>query len=143
MLSDIEIEKLARYWTIMGRPLICPFQRKRLGPVSYDITTRLEKEDEESLYLVSEEIFTMPREYFGLVLIRSNASKRTSPILASYSQLVDPGYSGKLIFRVLKLKYPIGNLVDLFQIMFFKVCGKVEIDYSQRKTSTAVGRNGF
>jgi deoxycytidine triphosphate deaminase len=143
MLSDIEIKKLLRYCNIINRPLIEPFDSNRLGPCSYDVTTYLENEDEESLYLVSVETFNIPRKYLGIVCLRSNASKRTSPVIASYSQLVDPGYSGKLIFRVLKLKYSIGNLTNLFQILFFKIEGKVSISYSERKSSTAMNRKGF
>ena len=143
MLSDTEIKKLVFYCNMINKPLITPYREERLGPCSYDITTKLEREDDESLYLVSEETFTIPREYLGIVCLRSNASKRTSPILASYSQLVDPGYTGKLIFRVLKLKYPIGNLVDLFQIIFMRVDGKVGVAYNERKTSTALERKGF
>jgi deoxycytidine triphosphate deaminase len=139
LLSDLEIKKLLKG----GQLNIYHFNEKRLGPVSYDIFTRLEKEDEESLYLVSEEIFILPRDIAGIVCLRSNSSKRSSPVVASYSQLVDPGYEGKLIFRVLKLKYPIGNLTNLFQILFFRVDGKVGTSYDERKTSTAIGRKGF
>lgn len=139
MLTDLEIEELLK----SGQLNIYHFDKERLGPVSYDVFTRLEKEDEESFYLVSEEIFVLPRDVAGIVCLRSNSSKRSSPIVASYSQLVDPGYEGKLIFRVLKLKYPIGDLTNLFQILFFKVEGKVGVSYNERKKSTAMFRQGF
>ena len=143
MLSDTEIKKLIRYCNIIGKPLIEPYSEEKLGPCSYDLRTRLIKEDEESLYLVTEETINMPREYLGIVCLRSNASKRISPIIASYSQLVDPGYSGKLIFRIVKLKYPIGNLEDLFQILFLRIYGDVGVAYNERSKSTAMGRQGF
>jgi len=120
-----------------------PFDIKKLGPVSYDLTTRLERDDEEVIDLVTEETITLSRDIAGIVCFRSNATKRSSPPIAVFSQLVDPGYSGKLIFRIVKLKYPLGDLTSLFQIMFVKVDGKVAVPYNKRKSSTAMNRVGF
>jgi len=92
---------------------------------------------------VSEETFNMPKEYLGIISLRSNAIKRASPVPVTHSLLVDPGFKGKLIFRILKLNYPIGDLVNIFQIMFMKVHGKVEVPYNVRSTSTTVNRQGF
>ena len=128
---------------MINQPLIQPYDIKRVGPCSYDIRTKLEKEDKESLYLVSEETFNMPKEYLGIISLRSNAIRRASPVPVTYSLLIDPGFKGKLIFRILKLNYPIGDLVNIFQIMFMKVDGKVEVPYNVRNTSTAVNRQGF
>jgi len=139
LLSDKEVLEAIKW----NKIVIEPFNRERLGPCSYDITTRIVKEDEESLYLVSEETITIGKDIVGIGILRSNASKRVSPVIASYSQLIDPGYSGKLIFRILKLKFPIGDIANLFQIVFFRLRNKVEVGYNERSKSTAMGRQGF
>jgi len=141
MLSDIEIEKLARELAIAGRPLICPFQRKNLGPVSYDIETTIQDWKHDIARLVSMEHFILPRNVAGIVGLRSRAVIQDE-VYASFSPLVDPGFSGKLTFIVYHLNETF-NYKDIFQMMFFKVDGEVGTAYNERKSSTAMGRTGF
>jgi len=65
-------------------------------------------------------------------------------MFSSYSPLVDPGYTGHVIFLVYnpaRPRYP-GHMKNLFQLMFFKI-GKVDVAYDERKISSAMGRQGF
>jgi len=145
LLTDLVVKGLiSAQKLILGQKLLIdPFDPERMGPVSYDIKTHRQGGDEESIYLVSDEEFNLPRSIAALVLLRSNTSFRKSPLLASFSQLVDPGYSGHLVFRLLKLEYPFGDLTNLFQIIFFEVKGEVGEAYNERQKSTAMGRKGF
>jgi len=139
LLTDSEIvEYLADQ-----RLIIEPFKRERLGPVSYDITTRPEGVGRNGVWrLVSIETITMPRDLVGMLAPRSKTSKQG--IFSSYSPLVDPGYRGHVIFLVYNPALPSypGHLKNLFQLMFFRI-GKVNVAYNERKTSTAMDREGF
>lgn len=137
MLTDKEIKQLIKF----KRLRIEPFDPKRLGPVSYDLTTFRKGEYRGVLRLVSEERITLARNIAGWVSLRSNTTKRN--IFASFSSLVDPGYSGHLIFLVFDpTNRFVGNLINIFQIVFFKV-GEVEVAYDEREKSTAMDRKDF
>lgn len=147
LLSDKQIKELI--WKSVQGPeanldqsLIEPFDEKKLGPVSYDLTTIQESQTRGIRRLVTKETLHLPRDIVGFVVPRSRIAKRG--LFFSSSLLVDPGYQGKLIFLVycpeeLNRDVPIS---DLFQIMFFKI-GKVEVAYDERESSTAMGREGF
>jgi len=138
LLSDREILQCLKFRGLK----IKPFDPSRLGPVSYDITTDVQDFKNKAWRLVSKERFTLPKDLAGLVSLRSRTSKMD--LFASFSQLVDPGYSGHLLFLIYNPAYPetLTEFKDLFQIMFFKV-GKVNVAYNERKTSTAMDRKGF
>jgi len=95
MLSDLEIKRLL----LTGGLKIEPFDSRRLGPVSYDILTELQDWDKNMARLRSVETFTLPRNILGICSLRSRAT-HMEEIFASFSNLIDPGYSGKLIFLV-------------------------------------------
>lgn len=141
MLSDKEI---VRRISLCGptTQLIQPFFFEKLGPVSYDLTTIQESSIRGVRRLVSKESFVIPRDLVGLVCLRSRSSKRG--IFASFSQLIDPGYTGHLIFLVWKPESPNEDfgVKDLFQVMFFSV-EEVKVTYDERPESTAMGRTGF
>mgnify|MGYP001047061361 CR=1 FL=1 len=138
MLSDLEIKRLL----LTGGLKIEPFDSRRLGPVSYDILTELQDWDKNMARLRSVETFTLPRNILGICSLRSRAT-HMEETFASFSNLIDPGYSGKLIFLVYSPADYAFNYTDLFQIMFMVVDGKVGVAYNERKSSTAMNRNGF
>lgn len=148
MLSDKEIE--ARIKSLCqdsngsfdSGMLITPFDKKRLGPVSYDLTTEVVDQKRGVKRLVTKETINMPRDLAGIVSARSRLEMRG--LFAAFSFLVDPGYEGKLTFLVWRPEEPNKDYdaSDLFQIMFFKV-GEVEQAYNERPSSTAMGRKGF
>jgi len=139
MLSDVEILQRLKF----GALKIEPFDRKRLGPVSYDITTEAIRCDEGVYDLVSKEKFTLPRDLAGIIGLRSRSS--VLGLFASFSPLVDPGFSGKLIFLVFnpnRSKIGFRSLTNILQVMFLKV-NKVDVAYNERKSSSAMGRERF
>jgi len=148
MLSDKEILKRLKEsscnldQTIISGLAISPFDPKRLGSASYDLTTRVEFQNRGVKRLVTEEEINMPRDLAGLVVARSRIALRG--LFASFGPLVDPGYRGKLIFLVWCPEEPNKTYdeSDLFQIMFFKV-GEVNVAYNEKQTATAMDRPGF
>jgi len=139
MLTDKEIvDAIER-----NKIIIEPYHEERLGPVSYDLKTVFDRIpwDGNIARLVSEEKITLSRDIVGLVSLRSRAVVKEQ-IFASFSSLVDPGYSGKLTFLVYSPMDYAFNWEELFQIMFFKI-GKVGTAYNERVSSTAMGRDGF
>ena len=138
MMTDNEILRAIKYERIK----IKPFNIKKLGPVSYDLTTFIEKSGKLMSRLVSLEEFKLPRDIVGILAPRSRVSLRG--IFTSFSPIVDPGYRGHVIFLVYRPEPPhlIINMMDLFQIMFFRV-GEVKVAYNERKSSTAMDRRGF
>ena len=138
MLSDKEIEVLL----LQEKIIINPYVLGHLGSVSYDLTTIQESQNRGVRRLVTVETITLSKDIVGLVCPRSRIALRG--LFFSSSSLVDPGYSGKLIFLVWcpeepNKEYPIN---DLFQIMFFKV-GEVNVAYNEKPTATAMDRPGF
>jgi len=136
MLTDKEILEAIKFERIK----IDPFDLERLGPVSYDITTKIVKRVGNISKLVSVEKFELSRNMVGLIVPRSRIAKLG--LFTSYGPLIDPGYRGKLIFLVLTQDSYRRKLSDLFQIIFFKV-GEVMEAYNERKKSTAMDREGF
>jgi deoxycytidine triphosphate deaminase len=143
MLSDIEIKKLIRYCNMINRPLINPYDEKRLGPMSYDLVTEVVEDTDNLVKLVTKEYIIMPREYYGILMPRSRIAFKGLDVI--YGTLVDPGFEGNLVI--------IGRFIiphaihygydNLFQLLIGKVDGKVGIAYNERKTSTAMNRKGF
>lgn len=141
LLSDKQILDLIA----SGDIKIEPFDRKRLGPVSYDLTTESIEPGFRGVYkLVSKERIRLSNKVVGLVCMRSRTTLQGW--FGSFSALVDPGYCGNLIFLVYKPALiavsSIGEMNDMFQIMFFKV-GDVEQAYNERELSTAMNRKGW
>lgn len=137
MLSDKQILDLIASGDIM----IEPFDAKRLGPVSYDLTTESESQFRGTHKLVSKETIKLSNKVAGLVCMRSRST--IAGWAASYSQLVDPGYCGKLIFLAWQpVPTPYSEVDKMFQIMFFKV-GDVGKAYDERESSTAMNRKGW
>ena len=157
MLSDSEIRYLLKIKEIQ----IEPFVFDKLGPVSYDLSTRIEGEDVNDgdptaerwvmtesikklprlLKLVTVEKITLSPRYIGMVMCRSKTELRS--LITSFSPLVDPGYSGHLIFLVLDTTGACIRVDDLFQITFSEVQGRVARPYNKRPGSNAQGRTGF
>jgi len=146
MLSDKKILELQKQFNIIE-----PFDREKLGPVSYDLTTEVEYTirtdySKSSIYkLVTKETITMPREYLGILSPRSRVAMKD--LFTSSSMLVDPGFKGKLTFLVLDILKRRGAVIpkmdNLFQMMMVRVEGEVQVPYDKRKTSTAMNRRGF
>jgi len=137
LLSDKQILDLIASGDIM----IEPFEKERLGPVSYDLTTESESQFRGVHKLVSKETIKLSNKIVGLVCMRSRST--IAGWAASYSQLVDPGYCGKLIFLAWQpVPTPYLEVDKMFQIMFFKV-GEVEQAYNERELSTAMNRKGW
>jgi len=126
-----------------AKPLIDPFDPEKLGPVSYDLTTEFDQIpwDGNMARLVSVETITLPRNITAIVGLRSRAVIKEE-VFASFSFLVDPGFSGKLTFLVYSPANYAFNWEDLFQIIFIKI-KEPEVAYNERKTSKGMGRSGF
>ena len=136
MMTDNEILRAIKYERIK----IKPFDIKKLGPVSYDITTLREDIAGRNYKLVSTEEITLSKSIAGLIGLRSKTTKKG--IWASFSPLIDPGFKGHLIFLVQTIPFRPVDLHHLFQIMFFKL-GTVNVTYNKRESSTAMDRRGF
>ena len=137
MLSDKQILDLIASGDIM----IEPFEKERLGPVSYDLTTESNSQFRGVRKLASKETIKLSNKVAGLICMRSRST--IAGWVASYSQLVDPGYCGRLIFLAWQLvSTPYLEVDKMFQIMFFKV-GEVEQAYNERESSTAMNRKGW
>lgn len=153
MLSDSEILEAIKYERIK----IEPFDRSKLGPVSYDLTTTwYEPNPNEVMYncgaewvfrtdsslpklykLITKEKITLAPTIVGFAACRSKTELRG--LIASFSPLVDPGYSGKLIFLTMEVggREAVVRIDDLYQLMFFRVDGVVNRPYNK------LGRTGF
>jgi deoxycytidine triphosphate deaminase len=138
MLSDKQIKDLISQKEIK----ITPFDKKNLGPVSYDLSTVSEYISRGVRRLVTRETIQLSKAVAGIICLRSRGALRG--LFWSGSQLVDPGYKGKLLFLVYDPVNPNKDYdsSDLFQIMFFRV-GAVEVPYDERPASTAMNREGF
>jgi len=143
ILTDKEILKLIK----SGKLKIEPFDRKRLGPVTYDLTTESRGLSRGVHKLVSVEEITMHKDVAGILMVRSRTT--ISGLFTAFSPLVDPGYTGHLIFLVYNPVYPnlatagyTDGLKNVIQLAFFRL-GEVKVPYNKRKSSTAQGRKGF
>jgi len=129
MLSDKEII----FEIVSGSMQIQPFKKMNLGPVSYDLTIGKictsygECKNDLQLFpgvavgvTTKESITLLPKTRIaGLLSMRSGPTRKG--LFASFSHLVDPGYSGKLnlvVQTVKPFKLCIGD--SICQIMFFR-----------------------
>jgi len=136
MLTDKEILEAIKFKRIK----INPFSREKLGPVSYDVSTKVVRKIGNIIRLISVEDFELNRNIVALVVPRSRMGKYG--IVSCYSGLIDPGFRGKLIFLIHQPEGGKRSYSDLFQIIFFRV-GEVMEAYNERKKSTAMDREGF
>ena len=141
MLTDKEIKGLMEEKKIQ----LNPFYERCLGPVSYDVGTRIEEVADLGVYrLVSHEEVKLSKDIAGIIGERSRIANYS--LFASFSPLIDPGFKGHLIFLVQDPFYQLRNVQEelgaLFQIMFFRV-GEVNVAYNEREKSTAMHRENF
>lgn len=119
--------------------IIEPFRKKNLGPCSYDLTIGeiyskwgkcprgLELIPGVVVGVTTKEKIIIPSEscIAGIVSLRSGPTRKG--LFASFSNLVDPGYSGQLTFTlqttIKPIRIDIGS--SLFQILFFRT-GKIK-----------------
>jgi len=139
ILNDLELRRKLK----SGEIKIQPFEETRIGPMSYDLTTITDSIiSETKIRLKTLEEIGLARNICGLVFFRSRAAKRS--ILCTFGPLIDPGFSGHLIFYV-DLGFGVieeKDLRSLFQVIFIEI-NPVGTAYNERKTSTAMERSGF
>lgn len=167
MLSDSKILEYIKD----GEIIIKPFDRKRLGSNSYDLTISkkcrtingstkikvltsqipettlnelpLALKKNECIIFQTNEIIGVKSKTVGLLSERSNMCR--FPLMLNYSKLIDTGFIGT-ITAVLKNIAPFSVLIPenyrIMQVMFFEVNGKIEKDYQNREWSKNLDQFG-
>jgi len=160
MLSDGKVLEAMR----TGKIKIKPFERKHLGPNSYDLAIH----DIVKHHKIANSQFSLAgqaREYYtwalpnslrpgqtwtcatsevvgckentlGILSLRSNASR--TGLIFQFSHLLDTGFEGVLSFSVhnpTPETFIIPKGWRPLQIMFMHTCGKVSVPYDKRTTS--------
>ena len=164
MLSDKEILRLMEE----GEIVIEPFDRRWLGPNSYDLhldenikipvnipdITKNEKVYKRaklpytippfgSIIVQTKEIVGCRSKTLGILSERSNLARL--PLIFSYSKLLDTGFIGHLsaaIFNPNPFPVTIHPNYRFLQIMFMRVDGEVMQTYDKRKWSKNLDQFG-